>query len=342
MATIMDVAREAGVSRSTVSRVLNNRGEVDAETSQRVRAAIAKLDYFPNASARALAKQKTDTIGVMLADLSDPFYERMIKGIQQVADQHHYSVAFYNSRDDLTDHRNIVSSALRGNRVDGLLIVGSYIGDSDTVLHLISSGLPIALIERYTDHPSVPCVVCDNVGAAKIATKHLLNMGHTRIGCITGRLDFQSGIDRLMGFREALAEHSVSIDEELIIQGNFQNNCGYRAMLRLMEMSNPPTAVLASNDMMAIGAIRAASELGIGIPEDVAIMGFDDITFAAMIHPQLTTMRQPLFKMGSFAAEQLIHVINHGHSTTRNEGTIGAKEVLQAELVVRKSCGSVT
>lgn len=341
MATIMDVAREAGVSRSTVSRVLNNRGEVDAETLARVNAAITKLDYFPNASARALAKQKTETIGVMLADLSDPFYEQIIGGIQQIADQHKYSVAFYNSRDDLTDHGNIVASAIRGNRVDGLLIVGSSTRDANLIQGLIATGLPVALIERNVENPHVPCVVCDNVQGAKVATEHLIKLGHRRIACIAGKLDYQSGLDRLIGFRAACAKHYVVVDDGLIVAGRFQNNGGYTAMLQLMQMEHRPTAVFACNDMMAIGAIRAASELGIRIPEDVAIVGFDDIQFASMIHPQLTTMSQPLFAMAARATKQLIDAMSRKNSKGTSDFVVSEKQVFSAELIVRKSCGFV-
>ncbi len=333
-ATIKDVARLAGVSRSTVSRVSNGKGEVDPETQTRVWKAIKELNYHPNTSARALVRQRSDTIGVMVADVTNPFYEMIIKGSEAAANAAGLNVTFYSSYEDLAGHRQIILSALEGSKVDGLVVVGSHLGDKPTLLEMASRGLAISLIERNFADPAIPCVVSDNKGGARLAVEHLLSLGHKRIGFITGNLHYQTAIDRLDGYKETLSHHGIPIEDELIAFGDFQHRSGYEAMRQLLALPRRPTAVFASNDMMAIGAIQAAGEAGLNVPSDVAVVGYDDITFASMVYPQLTTIRQPLYEMGSLAAQGLIERLRKG----RNAEPF--KKFLSVELVVRKSCGA--
>lgn len=331
MTTIYDVGRMAGVSRSTVSRVLNGKGEVDPKTAELVWEAVRKLNYHPNASARALVRKKTDMIGVMLADVSDPFYEKIIKGIESVVNERDMGVFFYNSYDNLDDHKLIISSALEGSQVDGLIVVGSNLGDRKTLLEIINQGLPIAFIERYFSDAKINCVVCDNKQGAAMAVDYLLELGHRRIGCITGNLHRQTGIDRLDGYKSALQRYGLPVEEELIALGNYQHASGYEGMKQLLTLPQKPTAVFAANDMMAIGAILAIKEMGLLVPENISVMGYDDITFAPMVFPQLTTIRQPLFEMGVLAARGLIDRITLG-----DQAEI-VKRILPGELIVRKS-----
>ena len=333
-ATIYDVGRIAGVSRSTVSRVLNGKGEVDPQTAIEVWKAVRQLNFQPNTSARALVRQKTDTIGVMLADVSNPFYEMIIKGIETVTNAENQSVVFYNSYDDLAGHRKIIASAIEGSRVDGIIVVGSHLGDKSTLLEMANRGV-ICLIERNFTDPTIPCVSVDNKKGARLAVEHLIALGHKRIGLITGNLHFQTAIERLEGYKETLSQHGLPIEEELIAWGDFQHKSGYDGMKQLLKLPNRPTAVFASNDMTAIGALQAAGEAGLSVPRDMAVVGYDDITFASMIHPQLTTIRQPLFEMGTLAAEGLIDRIKKGDEAAP------FKKLLPLELVVRQSCGSV-
>lgn len=331
MTTIYDVGRMAGVSRSTVSRVLNGKGEVDPKTAELVWEAVRKLNYHPNASARALVRKKTDMIGVMLADVSDPFYEKIIKGIESVVNERNMGVFFYNSYDNLDDHKVIISSALEGSQVDGLVVVGSNLGDRKTLLEIINQGLPIAFIERYFSDAKINCVICDNKQGATTAVEYLLELGHRRIGCITGNLHRQTGIDRLDGYKNALQKYSISVEEELIALGNYQHASGYEGMKQLLTLPDKPTAVFAANDMMAIGAILAIKEMGLLVPENISVVGYDDITFAPMVFPQLTTIRQPLFEMGVLAARGLIERITLGDQAEV------VKRILPGELIVRKS-----
>lgn len=331
MTTIYDVGRMAGVSRSTVSRVLNGKGEVDPKTAELVWEAVRKLNYHPNASARALVRKKTDMIGVMLADVSDPFYEKIIKGIESVVNERNMGVFFYNSYDNLDDHKVIISSALEGSQVDGLVVVGSNLGDRKTLLEIINQGLPIAFIERYFSDAKINCVICDNKQGATTAVEYLLELGHRRIGCITGNLHRQTGIDRLDGYKNALQKYSIPVEEELIALGNYQHASGYEGMKQLLTLPDKPTAVFAANDMMAIGAILAIKEMGLLVPENISVVGYDDITFAPMVFPQLTTIRQPLFEMGVLAARGLIERITLGDQAEV------VKRILPGELIVRKS-----
>jgi DNA-binding LacI/PurR family transcriptional regulator len=331
MTTIYDVGRMAGVSRSTVSRVLNSKGEVDPKTAELVWEAVRKLNYHPNASARALVRKRTDMIGVMLAEVSDPFYEKIVKGIESVVNERNMGVFFYNSYDNLDDHKLIISSALEGSQVDGLVVVGSNLGDRKTLLEIINQGLPIAFIERYFTDAKITCVICDNKQGASAAVEYLLELGHRRIGCITGNLHLQTGIDRLDGYKSTLQKYGLPVEEELIALGNYQHSSGYEGMKQLLTLPEKPTAVFAANDMMAIGAILAIKEMGLLVPEDISVVGYDDITFAPMVYPQLTTIRQPLFEMGVLAARGLIDRITMGEQAEI------VKRILPAELIVRKS-----
>ncbi len=335
MPTIYDVGRRAGVSRSTVSRVLNGQDEVDPKTAAAVWEAVRALNYYPNASARALVRQKTDMIGVMLAHVSDPFYEKIIKGIESVAAARDMGVVFYNSDDDLQNHQLLIASVLESNKVDGVIVVGSHLGDKKIILEIINRGFPMAMIERYFTEAEVPCIVTDNRAGAVLAIEHLSRLGHRRIGCITGNLLYQTAIDRLEGYKATLEKLRFPVQEELIAFGGFHYEKGYEGMKQLLSLRERPTAVFACNDMMAFGAILAINEHGLSVPQDIAVVGYDDITFAAMFYPPLTTIRQPLFEMGSLAAQSLIERIRSG------EAAPIVKKVFPVELVVRKSCGAV-
>ncbi len=335
MANIYDVARRAGFSRSTVSRVLNAKGEVDPNTAELIWAAVRELNYHPNASARALVRQRTDMIGVMLANVSDPFYEKIIKGIEAATLVHNLEVVFYNSDDNLQNHQLLISNVLETNKVDGLIVVGSHLGDHKALLEIIGRGFPIAMIERYFTDIKVPCAVADNRQGAGVAVEHLIRLGHRRIGCITGNLHYQTAIERLEGYKTSLVNHQLVVAEELIALGDFHYETGYDAMKQLLALPERPTAVFACNDMMAFGAIAAIREAGMAVPGDLAIVGYDDIAFTTVFNPQLTTVRQPLFEMGSLVTKSLIDRIRFG------EAAPVVKEVFPVDLVIRKSCGAV-
>jgi LacI family transcriptional regulator len=333
MATIYDVARLAGVSRSTVSRVLNGKSEVDPKTAETVMTAIRELNYHPNASARALVRQKSDMIGVMLADITDASYQKIIKGIESVASLRNFGVVYYNTYEDLEKHRPLISNVVDSGKVDGLLIVGSRLDNCKIILEMVERGVPIALVERFLPNKEITCICCNSEQGTELVVEHFVRLGHTRIGCITGNLMFNTARERLEGFRKSMARHQLSVIEEYIATGNNAHDSGYTAMNQLLKLKNRPTAVFVCNDMMAFGAILAIKECGLTVPEDVAIIGYDDIFFASFTYPQLTTVRQPFFEMGKLAAQGLIDRINLGEQATP------IKKILPVKLMIRRSCG---
>jgi LacI family repressor for deo operon, udp, cdd, tsx, nupC, and nupG len=332
MANIFDVGRMAGVSRSTVSRVLNNKGEVDAHTAERVWTAIKSLNYHPNASARALVRHKTDMIGVLLGDITDPYYQKLIKGLESVTRPLNVGVVYYNTYQDFENRKTGILAVINSGKVDGLVIVGSRLEERTIVLELLEHALPVALVERDLSGVKVSSVSSDNRQGSELAVEYLKGLGHNRIGCITGNLDLQTAIDRFAGFKDAMARCRLSLPEAYIVTGNGDHDSGYLGMKRFLELDPQPTAVFACNDMMALGAIQAANESGYRVPEDISVLGYDDLVFAPMFYPQLTTVRQPFFQMGAIAALALIDQITTGKPT----GIL--KKILPVELVERKSC----
>ncbi|HOJ76980.1 MAG TPA: LacI family DNA-binding transcriptional regulator [Bacillota bacterium] len=331
MATIFDVGKLAGVSRSTVSRVLNNKSDVDPETAKLVWEAVRKLNYHPNASARALARQKTDTIGVMLAHVSDPYYEKIIKGIETILAARNMSVIFFNSYDHLAEHKKIINAALKSSQIDGLIVVGSHSGDSEILLEMMQQ-IPMAFIEREFNDLQVTCICSDNKQGVFLAIQHLVELKHVRIGCITGDLQYQTAIERFEGYKEALKHFKLPFDPDLVYYGNFQHSGGYNGLKKLCSQRKKPTAIFACNDMMAIGALQAANDFGLVVPKDIAIIGYDDTYLAPMVYPQLTTVRQPLFEMGSAAVQGLLNQLNAKDSQP-------LKKKFPVELIIRRSCG---
>jgi LacI family repressor for deo operon, udp, cdd, tsx, nupC, and nupG len=332
MANIFDVSRLAGVSRSTVSRVLNNKGEVDVKTAERVWTAVKALNYHPNASARALVRHKTDMIGVLLADVTDPFYQKLVKGLESVTRPLNIEVVYYNTYENFENRKNGIFSMIHSGKVDGLTIVGSRLEELGIVLELLDYSLPVALIERDLPQKNVTSVISDNYHGARLAVEYLKGLGHTRIGCITGNMHFQTVIDRVEGFKDAMRRYSLPLPESYIVTGNGDHETGYLGMKRLLALTPRPTAVFACSDMMALGAIRAVNERGYTVPEDISVLGYGDLVFASMFYPQLTTIRQPFFQMGAIAALMLIDQIRTGKQADT------FKKVLPAELVERKSC----
>jgi LacI family repressor for deo operon, udp, cdd, tsx, nupC, and nupG len=332
MANIYDVGRLAGVSRSTVSRVLNNKGEVDAKTAERVWTAVKSLNYHPNASARALVRHKTDMIGVLLGDITDPYYQKLIQGLESVTRPLNVGVVYYNIYQDFANRKTGILAVINSGKVDGLMIVGSRLDERTIVLELLDCGMPIALVERDLSGIKVSSVLSDNQLGSRLAVEYLKGLGHTRIGCITGDLHWQTAIERFAGFNDAMARHRLPLPESHIVTGNGAHESGYLGMKRFLALTPQPTAVFACNDMMALGAVQAANESGYSVPEDISVLGYDDLVFAPLFYPQLTTVRQPFFQMGAIAALALIDQI-----ATGKQAAI-LKKVLPVELVERKSC----
>jgi len=336
--TLDEVAQHAGVSRSTVSRVINHHPNVSASTRARVEAAISKCSYRPHAVARSLATNRTNILGMVVPEsvtkiFTDPYFPLMLRGATEACNRRGYHLIlslFTASIESSVMHDRLA----RSGYLDGVIAANASLDDR-LIPSLFDEGIPFVNIGRHPDD-RVNYVDVDNVGGARMATEHLLRLGHTRIGTITGPLDMTPSQDRLHGFREVMRSHRLPASEGLLAEGDFTEAGGRAAMMQLLP--ERPTAVFAASDSMAIGAIKAIRAASLRIPEDVAVVGFDDIPSALTIDPELTTVRQPIERIGQLAVETLIDLVESEAAGTRRLSP--ERIVLPTELVVRGSCGS--
>jgi len=333
--TLEDIAKLAGVSRSTVSRVVNGHPSVRNIIRKRVLNVIESTGYRPNAAARTLALQRSQTIGLILPlsisiFFTDPYYPHLTKGIAQACNQYDYTLAFFlvNSKDE---EENIFSRVSRKGLLDGVIVQSGQQGDQGIIGRMIDANMPLVVVGRPFRSDNVSYIDIDNINAARNAVSHLVRAGRQRIAAITGPVTSTVGIDRKEGYRKALLERGREIDEALIREGDFTEAGGYYAMQQLLPAN--PDAVFAASDIMAIGAMRAVRDAGLHIPEDVAFVGFDDLPIATLSDIQLTTIRQPVVSFGAKAVEILIDLIENGITLPRHI-------IMDTELVIRDSCGT--
>lgn len=328
--TIRDVAREAGVSVATVSRVLNNSGAVREDTRRQIEEVAKRLRYTPNTAAQSLSTRRTSTIGVLLPDLFGEFFSEVIRGIDQTAQQHGYHVLVSSSHND----RAGIEATLRlmRGRVDGLLVMSPDL-DAHSLSHNLPERLPAVLLNCRVDDLSYDSINIDNRGGARAMTAHLVRLGHRRIALITGAMHNHDALERAEGHRAALRAAGIEGDPRLELAGAFTEESGYRAAERALRLEPRPTAVFACNDAMAIGALSALRAAGVRVPEEMAVAGFDDIPMAQYVHPPLTTVRVGIHGLGARAATRLLEAIERRSGEERQQIT------LPARLVVRASCG---
>ncbi|MGI9860388.1 LacI family DNA-binding transcriptional regulator [Moorella naiadis] len=327
MPTIKDVAEQAGVSTATVSRVLNG-DKVKEETEKRVLAAIATLGYRPNQIARSLKTQKTQTIGFVVPDFG-PFFMQVAQMVEDILNGYGYSLIVCNSKENLAREQDRVKM-LAQKQVDGLLVVPT----SDTADHLVEiqeEGTPVVLVDRMVKYMEADCVLVDNVNGAYQAVEHLVTKGYRRIGLINGRLEVTTGEERYRGYLRVFEDYNLPVDESLIRSGDFSTESGYALMKDLLALPTPPPAVFVANYYMTIGAMLAVNEMGIEVPRDLALVGFDDMELTRLANPPLTAVVQPMQEMGEKAA-RLIYQRVSGDNT-------GFPQMyrLKPELVVRHS-----
>jgi LacI family transcriptional regulator len=331
--TIVDVAREAGVSYATVSRVINNKGYINPETREKVLRAVTKLGYVVNQQARSLAGGRSQVVGLVVRDLGTSYIGEIIHGIDEELANASYDLMLYTTHRRKTRESTYVATLTQG-LADGLLLVlprepGAYIET------LRRHGFPYVLIDHQGIDEAGPSVGATNRQGGYDATRYLLELGHRRIGFITGSLDLGCSIDRMAGYHAALAESGVPADPALIRQGDFMQPAGYAGARELLMLPQRPTAIFASNDVSAFGVMEAARDCGLRIPEDISIVGFDDIPQASHVNPPLTTVRQPLEQMGRVATRMLLEtIVDRQRPVARVE--------LPTELVLRASCRSIT
>ncbi|MDR6227440.1 catabolite control protein A [Desmospora profundinema] len=308
--TIYDVAREAGVSMATVSRVVNGNPNVKPVTRKKVLETIRRMGYRPNAVARGLASKKTTTVGVVIPDISYAFFAELTRGIEDIANMYHYNIILCNS--DLKKEKEMqLIEALLEKQVDGLLFLGGEVTEEHRE---IFSGAQVPIVLAAT-HDEVdkdrPYVTIDQVQAAKEATGILIREGHKRIGLLGGPLtDPIIGFPRYQGYKEALEEEGIPFNENWVRLGNYRYNSGLEAAKELLGMVDAPTAIFAVNDEMAVGAIHAVQDRGLDVPKDVSVMGFDNIPLASQVRPLLSTVAVPMYDIGAVAMRLLTKYMN--------------------------------
>jgi LacI family transcriptional regulator len=292
---------------------------------------MEETNYHPNNVARSLRVGQTKTIGLIIPDSANAFFAEVGRGLQDRSHSRGFSVILCNTDGD-PSRESAYIDLLINKQVDGLVFVAS--GDNAASTRVASThGVPIVVVDRHLAGIEVDEVVADNLKGAIMATEYLLKLGHTRIGCITGLSDVSPSADRAKGYRQTMKAAGLELDETLIIKGDFQCRSGGFAMQTLLALPSPPTAVVACNDLMAIGAISTACAAGLRVPQDVSIIGFDDIGLAAVTNPPLTTVAQPKYAMGTVAADLLVERIRNPQAPYR-------RWLLPTELVIRQSCAT--
>ncbi len=307
--TIYDVAREAGVSMATVSRVVNGNPNVKPTTRKKVNEAIERLGYRPNAVARGLASKKTTTVGVIIPDVSSIFFGELARGIEDIATMYNYNIILSNSDQNSEKELHLINTML-GKQVDGIVFMGGKITE-EHVEEFKKSPVPIVLAATTEQSQSVPSVNIDYKQAAFDAVSLMVDHGHKRIGYVSGPLqDPINGEYKIAGYREALEEAGLSYDENLIVIGDYTYDSGLEAAETFINLNQPPTAVFSGTDEMALGVIHGYQDNGLRVPEDVEVIGFDNTRLAKMIRPQLTTIVQPMYDIGAVAMRLLTKLMN--------------------------------
>lgn len=307
MATMKDVARRAGVSSSTVSHVLNGTRLVEKETTERVLAAIAETGYRRNVLARSLATSTTNTIGLSISALTNPYFGTLVKAVESRAAREGFTLVLGDSHDDPATEDRVVNSLL-DQRVDGLIIAPSVGADRRSLPTVQASGTPLVLLDRFGEG-DCDQVAPENSAPVRHLTSHLIDAGHSRIGAITGLDGLQSTSERLTGYLEALEEHSIEPDPSLVVSGRSNADYACAAVKKLMSRRNKPTALVVMNNAMTIGTMKALKECGQSVPRDLAIVCYDDFEWADFFEPRLTTFAQDVDAMGSLAIEMLLERI---------------------------------
>lgn len=326
--TIYDVARLAGVSTATVSRALNGTARIAPATQRAIDDAVEQLGYRPNSIARSLVTKSTQTIALLLPDISNPFYATLVSGIQECALANDHTMLLCTTEGDAEREEEYLQ-LLRAKQVDGALVDGLVL-PPDRIARFVRDGFPIVCLDRDIDSSAIPLVQVDNHLGGRLATEHLLDLGHTRIAHVTGAQSLHISEDRLAGYRDALSADGIHPHPALVEPGTFTEEGGYLAARALLRRDPHVTAIFAANDLSAVGILNAIAEAGRRVPEQISVVGFDDLRLAQYTAPPLTTVRQPAAEIARLATELLIGL-------TRGEEVGQMRQVLAPSLVVRGS-----
>ncbi|HSM26329.1 MAG TPA: LacI family DNA-binding transcriptional regulator [Anaerolineaceae bacterium] len=331
-----DIAKKAGVSRSTVSRVVNNQLNVSDKVRQRVLKVIQETGFSPNAAARTLVSQRSNTIGLVLPHsvstfFTDPYYPHLIKGISLACNHYDFTLALFvaGSREY---QEKILPRLSSPGFLDGIIIQSGHQAEQSIIQELVKTRIPVLVAGRPLYEDQICFIDIDNVAASEKAVRHLIQTGYKHIATITGLLSSTVGYDRLTGYKKALESSSLKYNPALIMESDFTESGGYTAMQKLLPFK--PDAIFAASDMMAIGAIRAIRDAGLKVPNNVAVVGFDDLPIPAVNEYQLTTINQPVVQFGFKAVETLMELIESNTAVVK-------QVLLETELIVRKTCGAI-
>jgi len=333
--TIKDIARLANVSHTTVSRALNNKSRIRPETKEKILSIARELNYRPNFVARSLVMKRTKTLGLVITNIANPFYTELAQGIETMAIKLGYNIILCSTHSDLSTEKLYIEM-LRSKGVDGILFSSAHMEDPN-IVDLAEEGFPIILVNRRTYHQmvreKVDYVGVDNIRGGFLAIEHLIRVGHKRIGVIGGSSESSVGFERLEGGKKALTTYGLEVRGDYFLEGDFLKGSGYQGGKKFLKMDEPPTAIFATNDYMALGTYQAILEEGIKIPEDMALIGFNDIEFTSMRGIELTTIGQKKYEMGALAVKTLVERIEGGKVGPSKE------IILEPELIIRKTCG---
>jgi LacI family transcriptional regulator len=331
--TIRDVARRAGVSPMTVSRVINASGTVSRETRARVEEAISALGYVPSRLARGLSAQRTGTLAVIVPDVANPFFTLIVRGAEDVARRAGFRVILCDTRADLTVEREVIEEMI-AHRVEGLVVAPVSDRSREPLRRLAAFGIPFVLVDRTVPGIDADAVLGESAAGAQRLVEHLLALGHRRIGMIVESDEVSTARDRRRGYDAALAAAGITADPALVADATVDPSGGFAGMRKLLALDEPPTAVFTVNNLVALGAIEAVRDAGLEVPDDVALVCFDDIEYASRLYPFLTVMEQPAETFGTLSTQLLLERIE-GRAPERKRVV-----VLPAEFVVRRSCGT--
>ncbi|MBS3812276.1 LacI family DNA-binding transcriptional regulator, partial [Candidatus Bipolaricaulota bacterium] len=312
--TIEDVAQLADVSITTVSAVINNTRYVSPELTDRVNKAIEKLNYHPDQLGRGLRKGQSNTVGLLVSDITNPFFPRVARGVEDCARENHYNLILCNTDEDPVEEKHYLS-LLRSQRVDGIIIAPTTEG-ADNIEAQFSDSIPIVLIDRSVDGLNFPEIVSDNYGGAYRAVNYLIDKGHEHIGFVAGIKGIQSTDHRLRGYKDALDDNSIGYDEGLVVMGNSQLKKSYRATSKLFNNNEGVTAIFAANNLMVIGVLQYLKDHSISYPDEISIICFDDTEWGTAVTPGITSVSQKPYEIGYRAGCRLFGLISNPDEST--------------------------
>jgi LacI family transcriptional regulator len=331
--TIRDVARLSSVSPMTVSRVINGSERVSPDTRRRVEQAISDLGYIPSRLARGLSRQRTGTLALIVPDVANPFFTLIVRGAEDVARRAGYRVLLCDTRADLSVEREVIEEMI-AHRVEGIVIAPVSDRSKGHLRRLVKFGVPFVLIDRTVAGVESDVVLGDSLGGARQLVEHLISLDHHRIGFIVESDEVSTARDRRRGYESALTAAGIALDQAIVENATVDPSGGFEGMRRLLELEDPPTAVFTVNNLVALGAIEAVRAAGLEVPDDVALVCFDDIEYASRLYPFLTVMEQPAEAFGTLGTQLLLdRIAGRGPERPR-------VVVLPAEFIVRKSCGA--